>query len=264
VLQLSDGDQGELFLSVYDLSQATALRRLTFQFADDPVWTRDGRIIFQSAGALFWQRADGNGAAEQLLKVPYGGSNYPSSVSRDGKTLLFRNTAKEEGVWTLSLDGDRKTSSLISEIGAQFAPYFSPDDRWVVYVSAETGIPQIFVQPFPPNGTKYQITTMGGLAPLWSPDGKQIFYLPLNGPLRQLLSVDVHTTPSFGVANPAKLPIDKIAGRNNLIRPYDITPDGKRFIVVLGETGASDRSAQTEMRITLNWFGELKRLVPAK
>src|SRR4030095_2894943 len=102
---LANGDQGEAFLSLYDLSQATALRRLTFQSVDDPVWTRDGRIIFQSAGALFWQRADGNGAAEELLKHREVGFNYPSSVSREGKTLLFRSTTKQEGIWTLALDG---------------------------------------------------------------------------------------------------------------------------------------------------------------
>jgi hypothetical protein len=164
----------------------------------------------------------------------------------------------------LPLAGDRKASPLISDTGSQYAPYFSPDGRWVVYGSAETGATQIFVQPFPPNGTKYQITTTGGLAPLWSPDGKQIFYISLNGPLRQILSVDVHTTPSFGFANPAKLPIEKIDSRNNFVRPYDITPDGKRFVVVLGETGASERPPQTEMRITLNWFRELQERVPVK
>ena len=90
------------------------------------------------------------------------------------------------------------------------------------------------MQPFPPTGAKYQITTSGGRSPVWSPDGKEIFYLAAGGgPVRQLASVDVHTQPSFGVSNPAKLPIDKISGRSGMVRPYDITPDGKQFLAVL-------------------------------
>jgi serine/threonine-protein kinase len=257
------GGVSETFLSVYDLSRAAALRRLTFQTADHPVWTRDGRIVFQSLGTLFRQRADGNGAAEELAKPPSQGLNQASSVSPDGKTLLFRAFVGGGDIWSLRLDADPKPSSLIARETSQFAPYFSPDGKWLVYGSVETGMPQIFVEPFPPNGTKYQITTMGGVAPLWAPDGKQIFYLPIVGPPRQLLSVDVQTEPSFKFGNPATLPIDKIAGRaGGLIRPYDIAPDGKQFLVILSGSDAPEQSTQPQMRITLNWFEELRQRAP--
>jgi serine/threonine protein kinase/Tol biopolymer transport system component len=263
---MSIDDQGSL-LSVYELSQAAALRRLTFQAAaDHPLWTPDGqRIIFDSGGTLFWQRADGNGAAEELAKPQESRSFVPDSVSPDGKTLLFFAGVPNRGdIWSLSLNGDHKPKPLISGDTNQTHAYFSPDGRWIVYVSAESSQPQIYVQPFPPTGAKYQITTTGGISPIWSPDGKQIFYIASSGDTRQLSSVDVHTQPSFGFANSTKLPIDKIAPRGGVVRPYDITPDGKQFLIVYRDSNAPEQPAQTQIRITLNWFEELKRRVPVK
>jgi len=261
---VSADDQGT-FVSVYELSQAAALRRLTFQTADHPVWTRDGqRIIFDSNGTLFWQRADGTGAAEELAKPQEQVGYVPNSVSPDGKTLLLGAPANGGDIWTLSLDGDHNPKSLISGEANQSQAYFSPDGRWVAYVSAESGQPELFVQPFPPTGAKYQITTTGAISPLWSPDGKQIFYIVASGDTLQLSSVDVHTQPTFGFANPTTLPIDKTAPRGNLVRPYDITPDGKQLLIVYRDSNAPDKPAQTQIRITLNWFSELQQRVPVK
>jgi eukaryotic-like serine/threonine-protein kinase len=128
----------------------------------------------------------------------------------------------------------------------------------VVYRSDESGRNQIYVQPFPPTGAKYQITTTGAFSPLWSPDGKQIFYGEQNGEGTQLVSVDVRTQPGFGFANATKLPIDKIYTRVG-IRGYDITPDGKQFLIVRSSPEGGDKPAQLQMRITLNWFEELKQ-----
>jgi Tol biopolymer transport system component len=261
---VSDDDQNNPFLSVYELSQATALRRLTFQNADHPVWTPDGqRLIFDSGGTLLWQRADGNGAAEELTrpKETVEGGYSSSAVSPDGKMLLLRASANAGDVWSLSLDGDHKTKSLISGQQNQSQAYFSPDGRWIVYMSVESGQPEIYVEPFPPTGSKYQITTTGGMSPLWSPDGKQIFYIGITGPQRQLSSVDVHTQPSFGFANPTKLPIGRIASRAAMNRPYDITPGGKEFLIVYRDSNAFEAPAQRQIRITLNWLEDLKRRV---
>jgi len=128
-------------------------------------------------------------------------------------------------------------------------------------MSVESGQPEIYVEPFPPTGSKYQITTTGGMSPLWSPDGKQIFYIGITGPQRQLSSVDVHVQPSFGFANPTKLPIGRIATRPTMNRPYDITPDGKEFLIVYRDSNAFEAPAQRQIRITLNWLEDLKRRV---
>ena len=265
---VSEDEQGNPFLSVYDLSQATALRQLTFQTADYPVWTRDSqRIIFASDGTLFWQRADGTGAAEELAKPEQEGAYYPNAVSPDGKTLLFRSSVGAGDIWSLPLDGDHKPRSLISGSGNQFAAYFSPDGRWIVYASTEAQLAsaEIYVQPFPPTGAKYQITKTRGVSPLWSPDGKQIFYVSGDGrTFLQMSSVDVHTQPSFGFANPSKLPIDKIVPRGGIamLRPYDITPDGKQFLVILADSNLQNAIAPSQIRITLNWFQDLRQRVP--
>jgi hypothetical protein len=86
-----------------------------------------------------------------------------------------------------------------------------------------------------------------------------------NGDTRQLWSVDVQTQPSFGsAANPTKLPINNLVPRINLVRPYDITPDGKQFLIVYRDSLTPDQPTQPEIRINLNWFEELKRRVPAR
>jgi WD40-like Beta Propeller Repeat len=114
---------------------------------------------------------------------------------------------------------------------------FSPDGRWFAYVSGEaTGASgfQVFVQPFPPTGAQYQITTEGGSNPVWSPDGKQLFYNTVAGPTQtaapgKLVAVDIRTEPSFSFGKPVPIPITGAilggAGTN-----YDITPDGKHFV----------------------------------
>jgi serine/threonine-protein kinase len=261
VLALDESDN--LTLSIYDLTQTSALRRLTFQATDHPVWTRDGeRLIFQSGGSLFWQRVDGKSAAEELLK-PKQGLDDPNSISPDGKTLLFHASDNGGDIWSLSLDGEHKAKSLISAPANQQGAYFSPDGQWVVYSSGGSNQNEIFVQPFPPTGTKYQVTTTGGVSPIWSPDGKQIFYLSNGGPARQLFSVDVHIRPSFGTSPPVKLPINNIVARNALVRPYDIASDGKQFVILERESSA-DAILQPQMRIVLNWFRELQERVPAK
>jgi serine/threonine protein kinase len=209
-----------------------------------------------SGGALFWQRADGSGTADELAERPPGPGYGPTAVSPDGKTLLFRSGINGGDIWKLSLEGAHEPESLISSVSDQRDGYFSPDGRWIVYTSSETGQPEVFVQPFPPTGEKHKITSTGATAPLWSPDGKQILYTSFTGPVRQLLSVDVRTQPSFGFSNPIELPIDNIAARGSMLRPYDIAPDGKEFVVIIPDSDVP--AMQTQIHITLNWFEDLK------
>ena len=111
-----------------------------------------------------------------------------------------------------------------------------------------------------PNVAKYRITTTGGDNPLWSPDGKQLFYLKLGG-TRQILSVDVQTQPTFAFGKTTALPIEGIVAGGP--RAYDITPDGKYFIVMLpASTTDPGKAAPPQINITLNWFEELKQRVP--
>jgi serine/threonine-protein kinase len=263
VLKADDQDNSSLW--VYDVSATIAIRPLTFDNTDYPVWTRDSqRIIFRSntaGGALFWQQADGKSPAEELEKSQPG---RPNSVSPDGKNLVFTaGPESDHDLWVLSLIGDHTPKLLISGASNQEQASFSPDGRWIVYSSPGAGI---YVQLFPlVSGVKYQIT-IDGFSPLWSPDGKQIFYLAgqIANTSRQFTSVDVRTEPTFAFANPTKLlvrnPAERLATTN--VRPYDITPDGKQFLIVTSGVEPPEKASQVQFRITLNWFEELKQRVP--
>ena len=166
------------------------------------------------------------------------------------------------GIWTLSPSDDQKPKQLI---GAQAGnDNLSRDGRWLAYQSSESGgRNEVYVQPFPLTGAKYQISTSGGGDPLWSPDGKQLFYLTPGG--RQIVSVDIQTQPSFAFGKATPLPIEGIISTGP--RSYDITPDGKYFVVMLPKAQTDRDKAppgQINITLTLNWFEELKQRVPVR
>jgi serine/threonine-protein kinase len=256
-------DKGSSSLWVYDVSGATAMRRLTFDSVDYPVWTPDSqRIVYKSftaGGTLFWQRADGNSPPEQLNEIQI---REPNAVSPDGKSLIYHQGANGGVLWLMPLIGDRTPKALIEDKGNPYQASFSPGGKWIAYASTESGGNQIYVQPFPPvNGVKYQVTTKGGAEPLWSPDGKQLFYSEGSAP-RSLISVDVRTEPTFAFANPTKLPISPVTRDTGNLRAYDIAPDGKQFLIATSASGFPEAPApppKQQLRITLNWFEELKQ-----
>ena len=262
-------DGKDAIVWIYDLSGAAPIRRLTFGGRNHrPAWTPDGqRIAFTSDRdgnyGLFWQRADGTGMAERLGKVS-DATAQSEFWTPDGKVLVFRS--RSAGVGTIEslmmlAVGDENPKTLIPRPAGNAS--LSPDGKWIAHTSeAESVRGEVFVQPFPPNGTKYQVTTSGGGSPLWSPDGKQIFYHNQ----KQMFAVNVQTQPTFVPGKTTPLPIQGIVippppGP----RPYDITPDGKYFVVMFPKTEAEGGKAPPEqLNITLNWFEELKQRVPIK
>jgi len=275
-LVVSTDDGKDAVVWVYDLAGTTSMRRLTFGGANRfPLWSRDGqRVVFASDregdSALFWQRADGNGSAERLTKPERKqlGGYTPDTWSLDGKTLLFSSVGgSDTGIWSVVTEGDAKPKLLINTPSKRddFSS-ISPDGHWIAYESYETGSSEIYVQPFPPTSAKYQITTIGGSFPTWSPDGKQIFFTQGRTGIGRILSIDVQTQPSFVFGKPTPLAIDGIltGGGAGMPRGYDITPDGK-FVVMLSLSEAETSSRQTQqMYVTLNWFEELKQRVATK
>ena len=111
-------------------------------------------------------------------------------------------------------------------------------------------------------GTKYQITTTGGRNPLWSPDGKQLFYLS-GASVTQLNVVDVQTQPAFSFGKPMPLPIE--IPNSSGPRPYDITPDGKHFVALRPQPSAdAAKNSGSQINVALNWLQELKQRIPLK
>jgi serine/threonine-protein kinase len=263
--ETSDGKAA--VISIYDLSEESSPRRLTFGGNNRfPVWSADGRrVTFQSDRegdpALFWQPADG-GTAERLTTPARGVSHAPESWSPDGQVLLF--SEMKEFIWSLWTFSarDRKVAPF-SDIKGSSLPTnatFSPDGRWVAYQVGERGQGEatLYVQPFPATGTRYQIGRGG--RPVWSRDGKELFFVPAPG---QFTVVRVTTEPTFTFTNASSLPRRfGIADPANS-RPYDTLPDGRLLGVAvpgLNQTG----SGPAQIHVVLNWFEELKARVPAK
>ena len=133
--------------------------------------------------------ADGSGQAKRLLESKY--DQGPTSFSPDGKYLLFTEYHPDSlgDIWVLALEDERKVQVFTNSRFNESAPVFSPDGRWVVYQSDESGRHEIYVRPFPGPGAKWSISTMGEEGPRWSRDGRRLFYNVEN----TVMSVSVRT-----------------------------------------------------------------------
>jgi Tol biopolymer transport system component len=249
---------------LYDVSRGT-LTRLTFQGNNNlvPFWTPDGkRIAFTSNKEgprnLFWQLADGSGGLERLATSE--DIQLPGSWSPDGELLAFSDVNVSTGfdIWMLK-PSDRKAQPFLQTQFNESTPQFSPDGRWLAYVSDESGRKEIYVQPYPGPGGKWQISTEGGVEPLWNRNGRELFYR--SG--KKMMAVEVATKPSFSVGTPKML----FEGGYQLLPAistpnYDVSPDGQRFLML--KPVESAQAAPTQINVVLNWFEELKRRVPPK
>jgi len=157
----------------------------------------------------------------------------------------------------LSLDKGHDTEILLGTLFFELHPEVSPDGRWLAYTSDESGRREIYVQPFPALGGKWQVSTEGGAEPVWNPNGGELFYRDGD----KLMSVPVTTAPEFTAGKPVLLfeghyEVDPFS---NDARNYDVSPDGQHFVMIKAE---GDSRGTTEIVVVLNWFEELKRLVP--
>ncbi len=249
---------------LYDLSRDT-LTRLTFEGSGNqsPGWTPDGkRIAFRSnkegPNNLFWQLADGSGGLERLATSQY--TQNLTSWSADGQLLAFfeLSPTAQRDIWVLRLS-DRKAQPFLRTPFNEGAATFSPDGRWLAYLSNESGRPEIYVQPYPGPGGKWQISTEGGTEPVWNRNGRELFYRSGN----KLMAVQVTTQPGFSPGKPTML-FEREYGASQFPATgvaYDVSPDGQRFLMVK-ETDQS--TAVTQISVVLNWFEELKRRVPVE
>ena len=253
------GSGGQIWL--YDLARDT-FTRFTFEgnLNGGPVWTPDGkRIAFSSDGGgalnIFSQMADGSGGLERLTTSEH--IQAPSSWSPDGQLLSFVEFDPGTSIWVLR-PSDGEAQPFLQTTANELAPQFSPNGRWMAYVSNESGRDEIYVQPYPGPGGKWQISTDGGNEPIWNRNGRELFYR--NGD--KMMAVETTTEPSFAAAKPKTLFEGQHVRNKSVPFPaFDVSPDGQRFLMLKPVT--QEQSAPTQINVVLNWTEELKRLVSA-
>jgi serine/threonine-protein kinase len=233
-----------------------------------PVWTPDGKdIVFawvgSSARGLYWIRADGSGVPQRLTD-----NGLPYSFSPDGKRLTYEQISGHTQMSTAPVEGGREQGAASVRLGkpepllgAERTGAFSPDGRWLAYSSLETGTHEVYVRPYPGPGTKSAISTGFGHIPVWSPDGHELFFLGADHRITVVRYTVDHG--SFLAEKP------QVWSRKVIMAPvvgstYDLSPDGKRFAVMLYPDGTAEPKPVTHATVLLNFFDELRRRVPAE
>lgn len=219
---------------LWSLDLARGVRtRLTFGPTGNTfsVWSPDGKWIAYSslratASGIYRRRSDGTGA-EELLVPDSGGIVFaPTDWSRDGKTLFYSPnifTQKEDGIWAVSVEGDRKPRKVLDHGGNAT---LSPDGRWLAYNSNESGRVEVYVQAYDGGQGKWQVSSSGGQVPQWSADGKELFYFDAN---QSLLAVPVKEA---GAALEFGAPQTIVKQWTILTLPfYSVSQDGKRVLM---------------------------------
>jgi serine/threonine-protein kinase len=254
---------------VWDLARRT-LTRLTSDLAADraPVWTSDGRrIIFSSdrdgVSNLYWQPANGTTDAERLTKSP--NTHNASAVTPDGtRVVLHEATASDISLMILAFAGSRQLQPLVQNSFVNENAAISPDGRWLAYESNASGQDEIYVRPFPDvAGGQWQISTAGGEQALWARNGRELFYREPEG---AVMAVPVDAGGAFNTSPPKRL-IDGgyysgTAGPRSAWRTYDVSPDGRRFLMIKNPEQSQQTADTQRIVIVQNWFEELKRRVP--
>lgn len=245
--------RGDWDIWVHDIQRGTKVR-LTFDpfFDRFPTWSPDGTEVAYTSNRngntdIFKKRADGIGSIESLVTGPKFNA-YPG-WSHDGRYLVYSSDAKGiNDIWKMSLEGNQERSPLMETQHFERSPALSPDGRYVAYQSNETGHDEVWVMSFPDGGMKWPVGK--GQRAKWNGNGTELFFVSEG----TMMAVDVSTKDEFRPGIPKALFTDKQVNVDYLAYGYDVSADGKRFVVPqnvdVGETPA--------ITVVQNWYAEFK------
>jgi Tol biopolymer transport system component len=241
---------------VQDLSRGT-FTKLTFNahnFA--PAWSHDGAHIYFTSDrdgvmTIYRISSSGAGGVERIL-TPQG---FYEDAAPDGQWILYGGAGAGIDIWLLPLKGERKPKVLVSTNFFDGFSKFSPNGRWIAYESDESGSRQVYVQPFPEQSGKWQISTTGGRYVRWARNGRELFYLTEDG---MMMTVDVQPEGSaFRAGTPRPLfKTNPVLGNHRgstLDIPYDVSRDGQRFLV----NERVGTTQNTPITVVLHWTGSI-------
>jgi Tol biopolymer transport system component len=235
------------------------------------IWTPDGKgVIYGSATAgnenLFVKPADGSGVARRLTNS--GNIQFAATWSTTDQALIFVESRPGTGYDIMAMpgSGDGQPRALIQTRFSDAYPDLSPDGHWMAFSSNESDPTEVYVQPYPGPGPRQQVSTHGGTGPTWSKHGRELFYMTTQtfggqAALTRMMAVPVTLHPTLTFGTPRQL-FEGRYGATAGIRSYDVTPDGKRFLMV--QQKERPPVTASEMILVQDWLEEVKARVPVK
>ena len=235
---------------ILDLQRGN-VNRLTFNGDNrDPLWSPDGRHVAYTSFrdghfGIYWSTVDGSSPEQKLTSNQF--EPTAAAFTPDGKKLIFTQDVSATNVnsWEVSVTGDA-TPVPLNGLGAGGSLDISPDGKWIAYESAETGQLEVYVQPYPGPGGKWQISNGGGYRPHWSPDGREIIFRWGDA----MMAAPVETRPYFSSGTAHVLFTGRYAHAGR-----DYETDGRRFLMMKH----AEQKGPTSLQVVLNWTRELKK-----
>jgi Tol biopolymer transport system component len=230
------------------------VRRVPMRFTFDPgrdaapVWSSDGqKIVWQGSTTMYVKSADGKGEAQRVNDQPW----IPDDWLPDGSGFLSHPSAPREVFYIAGKGRDQTPRKVLEGRGITTQARVSPDGKWVAFVNADSGRFEVVIQDFPKSSGRWQVTTTGGLQPKWRADGKELFYLTLDG---QLSAVPVNLGGLVEIGKPQVLFETRTETVTGFVwHQYDVSPDGQRFLVNMTDTVVAP------VTVVYGWPARLRR-----
>jgi serine/threonine protein kinase len=250
-IALAIQSMGPQHLAVYDRDRGVLMRIVaTGGLNNAPVWTADGKdLLYDTVGSsgkrgIYRIAADGSSAPQLVRETAL--NSHITSVAGGYAAVMVNDPVTSADLWLLSIGDQYDLRPFKQTPAAERQGTLSPDGHWMAYASNESGRPEIYVEPVPGPGGRWQISTDGGEQPRWVRNGREIVYR--NG--TKMMSAAVQIQPKFGAAKPVEL-FDRKFDRGGSVGGFDVTPDGQTFVMT-----RSEQANPTEIRVVVGWSAD--------